>query len=82
MEKNTNAINKIIAELSLSDYKSQWNRLTDKQRYNVRIGKKKFSYSLSIKTLEAIEIKNSYINGTISEADYKTWCLSYNLRTA
>ena len=37
MEKNTNAINKIIAELSLSDYKSQWNRLTDKQKYNVHI---------------------------------------------
>lgn len=82
MEKNTNAINKIIAELSLTDYKSQWNRLTDKQKYNVHIGKKKFSYSLSIKTLEAIEIKNSYIRGIISETDYKVWCLSYNLRMA
>lgn len=82
MEKNTNAINKIIAELSLSDYKSQWNRLTDKQKYNVHIGKKNFSYCLSTRTLEAIEIKNNYLNETITEADYKTWCLRYNLITA
>ena len=80
--KTTKAIDKIIAELSLRDYKAQWNKLTNRQKYNVQIGKKRFSYTLSAETMEAIEIKHNYINDSLSENDYKRWCLNYNLRMA
>jgi len=80
--KNVNSIDKIIAELSMKDYKAQRNKLTDRQKYNVSIGKRQFSYDLSAETLEAIEIKHSYINDILSENDYKSYCLKYNLRTS
>lgn len=80
--RDTNAIDKIIAELSMRDYKSQWNKLTGKQKYNVQIGKRQFSYMLSTETTDVLEIKHAYKEGSLSENDYKSWCLKYNLRTA
>ena len=70
--KNVNAIDKIIAELSLRDYKAKARKTAGRVK----------SYSLSAETLEAIEIKHDYQNGNITEAEYKDYCLKYNLRTA
>lgn len=80
-DKNINAIDKIIGELSFRDYQAQWNKLTDKQKHNVHIGKRQFSYVLSAATLEALEIKQDYISGEITEETYKSYCLQYNMRT-
>ena len=80
MEKNVKAIDKIIGKLSLNDYLLVWDKLTEKQKNNVRIGKKKISYTLSLETLEAIDIKREYIKDNITEEEYKSYCLRYNLR--
>ena len=84
--KNTNAIDKIIAELSRRDYEARCKRLTKSQVNNIRQGKKTISdyggYSLSQETMEAIETKNNYQNENITEAEYKSYCLKYNLRNA
>lgn len=46
-------------------------------------GRRKYThhrpYSLSIETLEALEIKRQYLHDEISEEEYKSWCLKYNL---
>lgn len=85
-KKNTNAIEKIIAELSKRDYEARCKKLTKSQIDNIRQGKKTLSdydgYSLSQETMEAIDLKRDYINGSITEAEYKNYCLQYNLRTA
>ena len=31
--------------------------------------------------MEAINLKRDYISGSITEAEYKNYCLQYNLRT-
>ena len=84
-KKNTKAIEKIITELSKRDYESRCKKLTKSQIDNIRQGKKTLSdyggYSLSQETMEAIETKNNYQNGNITEAEYKNYCLQYNLRT-
>ena len=84
-KKNTNAIDKIIAELSKRDYEARCKKLTKSQIDNIRQGKKTLSdyggYNLSQETMEAIETKNNYQNGNITEAEYKNYCLQYNLRT-
>ena len=84
--KNVNAIDKIIAELSLREYKARCRKLTKSQKENIRQEKKTLSdyggYSLSAETMEAIELKHDYQNGNITEAEYKDYCLKYNLRTA
>ena len=69
---NTNAIDKIIGEMSMQCYESAQKK--SKKRIK--------SYSLSAECLEAIQIKNDYVSGKISEEDYKAYCLEYNLRTA
>lgn len=69
---NTNAIDKIIGEMSMQCYKSA------QRKSNKRIK----SYSLSEECLEAIQIKRDYVAGKISEEEYKAYCLEYNLRTA
>jgi hypothetical protein len=79
--KNVNAINKIIAELSARDYHAQAEKLTKAQKQKRLFGKYQFSYSLSEETKEAIEIKNDYLSGKITEPEYKRFCLEYNLRT-
>lgn len=85
MQKNINAIEKIISELSLRDYKAKVKKLTKTQRDNIRFGKKTLSdyggYTLSEETMEARQIRNDYLADKITEAEYKRWCLEYNLRT-
>lgn len=70
-EKNVNAINKIIGELSLRDYQAAARRTAGRVK----------SYSLGADTLEAIETKKAYLQDDISEAEYKRFCLLYNLTT-
>lgn len=85
MEKNINAIEKIISELALKDYKAKVKKLTKTQRNNIRLGKKTLSdyggYTLSAETMEARQIRNDYLTDKITEVEYKRWCLEYNLRT-
>ena len=69
---NTNAIDKIIGEMSLKCYESAQKK--SKKRIQ--------SYSLSEECLEAIQVKRDYAAGKISEEEYKAYCLEYNLRTA
>ena len=84
--KNTNAIDKIITELSKRDCETRCKKLTKSQIDNIRQGKKILSdyggYSLSQETMEAINLKRDYINESITETEYKNYCLQYNLRTA
>lgn len=69
--KNVSAIDKIIAELAYKDY----------QRANPRGKYKRYHpYTLSPETNEAREIKRAYLHDEITEEEYKTWCLRYNLR--
>ena len=83
--KNTKAIEKIIRELSKRDYEARYKKLTKSQIDNIRQGKKTLSdyggYSLSQETMEAINLKRDYISGSITETEYKNYCLQYNLRT-
>lgn len=85
MGKNVNAINKIIKELSLRDYKARCAKLTKSQKHNISIGKKTLSdyggYSFAADTMEAIDTKHNYQNEKITEAEYKIFCLRYNLIT-
>ena len=72
MDKNVNAIDKIIAELSMKCYESANRRTAGRVK----------SYTLSTECLEAIEIKHDYLSGKITVEEYKAYCLKYNLRTA
>ena len=82
--KNTNAIDKIIASLSMRDYKARMAKLTKAQTRAIKEGRKTLSdfggYTLGQDTEEAMEIKTAYLNGDITESVYKAWCLRYNLR--
>ena len=69
--KNLNAINKIIKEMSYRDFVAATRKFTRKIN----------GYSLSAETLEAMKVKYDYINGKITEEEYKGFCLNYNLRT-
>lgn len=75
--KNVNAINKIIAELAMKDFLVM--NPIDKD------GRRRYAhhraYSLSEETKEAIEIKNDYLIGNITESEYKRWLYEYNMRT-
>ena len=74
--KNTNAIDKIIAELAMKDYM----RVNPANRPLRKDGTKKYTpYILSPETNEAREIKINYMNGSINEEEYKAYCLKYNL---
>ena len=76
--KNTNAIDKIISELAMKDYLQANPKKADgRPKY-----KKYHPYSLSYETNEAREIKRQYLADEITEEEYKSWCLKYNLRTA
>ena len=81
--KNIKAIDKIIKQLSMRDYKARCEKLTPSQKRNIAIGKKTLSdyggYDLSAETMEAIEVKHNYQDRKISEEEYKAWCLRYNL---
>lgn len=73
--KNTNAIEKIIAELAMKDFRAM--NPIDKD------GRRKYAhhrpYSLSGETNEAREIKRQYLADEITEEEYKAYCLRYNL---
>ena len=75
--KNTNAIDKIIKELSMKDYL----RMNPKKADGTSKYKKHRPYLLSDETMEALEVKKQYLSDTINEEEYKTFCLHYNLRT-
>ena len=85
MDKNINAIEKIITELCLRDYKACVKKLTKAQKINIRFGKKTLSdyggYTLSEETKEAMRVRNDYIADKITEEEYKRWCIEYNTRT-
>ena len=75
--KNTAAIDKIIAELAKKDYRAYNPLKADgTPKY-----KKYRPYTLSPDTNEARQIKLDYIADKITEAEYKAYCLRYNLRT-
>lgn len=73
--KNTNAIDKIIATLAMKDYRA-YNPLkaNGKPKYKTH-----HPYTLSPETYEAMGIKLSYLRDEISEEEYKAWCLKWNL---
>ena len=71
--KNYNAIDKIISELALTDYK--------RVNGNKRPMAKNKPYSLGQETTEALKIKKQYSNDEITEEQYKAYCLKYNLIT-
>lgn len=80
--RNVNIINKIIGELSMRDYEAAWNKLSKRKIYAIQNGKYQFTYSLGNDTMEAINLKADYLSGKVTEEEYKTYCLRYNLRTA
>lgn len=74
---NTNAIDKIISELAYKDYL----RFNPRNKNGRPKYKKYHPYTLSNETNEARQVKIDYINGTITENEYKSYCLKYNLLT-
>ena len=73
--KSYAAIEKIIAELAMKDYRRENPLLPNgKPKY-----RKHRPYSLSMDTLEALNIKKDYLSSRISETEYKAFCLRYNL---
>ena len=85
MEKNLEAINKIIAELSHKDWKAAHDALIKKKgKYNKKTGmpNRVKSYTLGVDTKEAIDIRNAYVKDEITEEEYKAWCLRWNLNKA
>ena len=75
MDKNMNAIEKIIKKEVFKDYRRA-NPLLPNGRHKY---KKYHPYTLSEITMEARDIRNKYVNDEINEEDYKVWCLKYNL---
>lgn len=73
--KNTNAIDKIIAELAYKDYIA-YNPVNADGRPKYKSHR---PYSLSSETNEAREIKSDYLADRITESEYKAYCLKYNL---
>ena len=73
--KNTSAIDKIIAELAFKDFRA-YNPLKPdgKPKY-----KKHHPYTLSSETNEARIVKADCLADRITEAEYKAYCLRYNL---
>lgn len=72
--KNTKAIDKIIAYYAMQDFE-RMNKLP-----NGKYRKKYIPYALSGDTNEARQIKIDYLNGDITEEEYKAFCLRFNLR--
>lgn len=72
--KNYAAIEKIITRKSYRDYKAALDK------HNKHYKRKRFhGYTLTTDTLEAIDIKHGYLDGTITEEEYKAYCLKQNL---
>lgn len=66
--KNYAGIEKIIAERSYRDYKAVNGK-----------NKKHKPYSLSLDTLEALEVKKAYLSGNLPEEEYKAYVLKGRL---
>lgn len=86
--KNTNAIDKIIKELSTRDYRAAWEKYprSYKRYYNGMISRKprgyiQFAYTLGADTEDALTVKKDYVAGKVTESEYKAYCLRYNLST-
>lgn len=81
MGKNTGAIDKIIKTLSHRDYQTALKKFWKTHKRFDRKGNlvQFLGYSLAYNTVEAIEIKHKYQDGKITEEEYKTWCLKWNL---
>lgn len=73
--KNTAAIDKIIAALAYKDYRA-YNPVKPDGRPKY---KKHRPYTLSQETNEARGVRADYLSDRISEAEYKAYCLKYNL---
>lgn len=75
MNKDYKAIDKIIAELAMKDYRAANPTNADgKPKY-----KKYHPYTLGIETNYYREIKIAYSKNEITEEQYKAECLRYNL---
>jgi hypothetical protein len=73
--KNTNAIDKIIANLAKRDYLRANPRKPDgRPKYKTH-----HPYTLSPETNEARQIKADYMSDKITEEQYKAYCLKWNL---
>jgi len=70
--KNVTAIDKIISRLSFRDMMAAKSKQKGKSKHPS-------GCSLGIDTLEALDIKHEYLKDQITEADYKAWCLRWNL---
>ena len=75
MEKNINAIQKIISELALRDFNA------DKRTKKQKIKAGYTGYIPSDELSEAREVMYNYLSDAITEDEYKAYCLKYNLRT-
>lgn len=73
--KNTNAIDKIIAECAMRDYLAA----NPVNKAGLRKYKKHRPYTLSQVTNDARQIKADYLSDRINEEEYKAFCLKYNL---
>jgi hypothetical protein len=73
--KNTKAIDKIISELAMQDYL----RSNPVGSNGLKKNKKIKPYSLSPDTNDARQVKIDYVGDRITEEEYKTWCLRWNL---
>lgn len=72
---NVTAIEKIISECAMRDYLA----FNPRKPNGMPKYKKHRPYSLSSDTKEAMEIRNDYVAGRITEEEYKAYCLRYNL---
>ena len=73
--KNYAAIEKIIARRAFRDFRAANPLKADgRPKY-----KNYHPYSLGSDTMEAREIKRQYLDGEITEEEYKAYCLRQNL---
>lgn len=73
--KNTAAIEKIIAAEAMKDYlRANPRRKDGRPKYKTHR-----PYTLSAETNEAREIFRTYTADEITEEEYKSYCLRYNL---
>jgi hypothetical protein len=72
MIKNTNAIEKIVFEMSYKDM------LAAREKFQHRFK----GYSLGQDTMEVVQMMRDYRADKVTEEEYKAFCLKYNLKFA
>lgn len=77
--KNINIINKIITILAHRDMRShreKWEK-SHKKKFDRKGNPIQYpgGYSLSVETMEAMEIRDDYLSGKITDEEYKGYCL-------